>query len=86
MKRSVLFALVGLVATPLFAADDLCTINLQKLSDYKATASTLGQPLLGQIHNARVEAQKAQAEGDTQKCISLTNKALQDVVNSQKGK
>ena len=85
MKRSVLFALVGLVATPLFAADDLCTINLQKLSDYKATASTLGQPLLGQIHNARVEAQKAQAAGDTQKCISLTNKALQDVVNSQKG-
>ncbi|MBW3503403.1 hypothetical protein [Pseudomonas sp. NKUCC02_KPG] len=85
MKRSVLFVLAGLAATPVFAADDLCTINLQKLSDYKATASTLGQPLLGQIHDARVEAQKAQAEGDIQKCISLTNKALQDVVNSQKG-
>ena len=83
MKRSVLFVLAGLVATPIFAADDLCTINLQKLSDYNA--STLGQPLLGQIHDARVEAEKAQAEGDTQKCISLTNKALQDVVNSQKG-
>lgn len=85
MKRSVLFVLAGLVATPIFAAEDMCALNLQKLSDYKATASTLGQPLLGQIHNARVEAQKAQAEGDTQKCISLTNKALQDVVNSQKG-
>ena len=85
MKRSVLFVLAGLVATPIFAAEDLCTINLQKLSDYKATASTLGQPLLGQIRDARVEAQKAQAEGDTQKCISLTNKALQDVVNSQNG-
>lgn len=85
MKRSVLFFLAGFVVTPIFAADDMCTINLQKLSDYKATASTLGQPLLGQIHDARVEAQKAQAAGDTQKCISLTNKALQDVVNSQKG-
>lgn len=85
MKRLVLFVLAGLVATPIFAADDLCTLNLQKLSDYKATASTMGQPLLGQIHDARVEAQKAQAAGDTQKCISLTNKALQDVVNSQKG-
>ena len=59
MKRSVLFILAGLVATPIFAADDVCTMNLQKLSDYKATASTLGQPLLGQIHDARVEAQKA---------------------------
>ncbi len=59
MKRSVLFVLAGLVATPIFAAEDLCAINLQKLSDYKATASTLGQPLLGQIRDARVEAQKS---------------------------
>ena len=85
MKRSVMFLLASLVATPLFAADDLCTVNLKKLSDYKATASTLGQPLLDQIRDTRIEAQKAQAAGDTQKCINLTNKALQDVVNTQKG-
>jgi len=86
MKRFVLFILAGLVSSSVFAADDLCTINLHKLASYKATASTMGQPLLDQIHGARVEAEKAQAAGDTQKCISLTNKALQDVVNSQKGK
>ena len=85
MKRSVLLVLAALVATPIFAADDLCTINLQKLADYKASSGTIGQPLLGQIHDARVAAQEAQAAGDTQKCINLTTKALQDVVNAQKG-
>lgn len=84
MKRSILFVIAGLVATPLFAADDLCAINLQKIRDYKATP-VMGQPLLGQIRDARMQAEKAQAAGDKQKCISLTNKALQDIVNSQKG-
>lgn len=83
MKRSILFLVGALVATPLFAADDLCAINLQKIRELKATP-VMGQPQLDKIRNARMEAEKAQAAGDTQKCINLTNRALQDINNAQK--
>ncbi|VVO38090.1 hypothetical protein [Pseudomonas fluorescens] len=83
MKRSILFLVGALVATPLFAADDLCAINLQKIRDLKATP-VIGQPQLDKIRSARMEAEKAQAAGDTQKCINLTNRALQDIKSVQK--
>lgn len=83
MKRSILFLVGALVATPLFAADDLCAINLQKIRELKATP-VMGQPQLDKIRSTRMEAEKAQAAGDTQKCISLTNQALQDINNAQK--
>ncbi|VVO39776.1 hypothetical protein [Pseudomonas fluorescens] len=83
MKRSILFLVGALVATPLFAADDLCAINLQKIRELKATP-VMGQPQLDKIRNTRMEAEKAQAAGDTKKCISLTNQALQDINNAQK--
>ena len=83
MKRSILFMVAALVATPLFAADDLCAINLKKIRDDKATP-VMGQPQLDQIRDARIAAEKAQKAGDKQKCIDLTNRALKDIEHAQK--
>jgi hypothetical protein len=83
MKRSILFMVAALVATPLFAAEDLCALNLKQIRNDKATP-VMGQPLLGQIQADRKAAEKAQAAGDTQKCIDLTNRALKNISDAQK--
>ena len=82
MKRLGLFFASLVVATPLFAADDLCAINLQKLHDLKQT-SVMGQPALGNIQQDRKDAEAAQKAGDKQKCIDLTNRALKTVKDVQ---
>jgi hypothetical protein len=82
MKRLGLFFASLIVATPLFAADDLCAINLQKLHDLKQTA-VMGQPALGNIQQDRKDAEAAQKAGDKQKCIDLTNRALKTVKDVQ---
>jgi hypothetical protein len=82
MKRFVLFIAAFVVAAPLFAADDLCTVNLQKLHDLRQTP-VLGQPALGDIQQDRKDAEKAQKDGNKQKCIDLTNRALEKVKKLQ---
>ncbi|MBV6826652.1 hypothetical protein [Pseudomonas sp. PD9R] len=84
MKRFGLFIAALVVATPLFAADDLCSINLQKIKDLKQTA-VMGQPQLGEIQQDRMDAEKAQKAGQTQKCIDLTNRALKKIKDVQGG-
>lgn len=82
MKRLGLFIVAFVIASPLFAADDLCAVNLQKISDLKQTA-VMGQPQLGQIQQDRMEAEKAQKAGDKEKCIALTNRALKKIKDIQ---
>lgn len=83
MKRSILFMVAALVATPLFAAEDLCILNLKQIRNDKATA-VMGQPMLGQIQDARKAAEAAQKAGDTKKCIEETNRALKYINDAQK--
>jgi hypothetical protein len=82
MKRLALFFVSLVVATPLFAADDLCAVNLQKLKELRQTA-VMGQPALGDIQQDRKDAEAAQKAGDKQKCIDLTNRALKKVKDVQ---
>ena len=45
MKRTYLSGLIvasALVASPVFAAEDLCAVNMQKLNDAKTTSMQLG--------------------------------------------
>jgi len=66
------------MSTPLFAADDLCDVNLQKIDDTMTTSSaTLGQPLEGQVKDLQKEAMTAKASGDTEACIAASGQALQ---------
>ena len=58
-------------------ADDLCTLNLQKLDDHATTLLTLGEPLKGQVEEQHKKAQEAHRAGDTEGCILYSTKALQ---------
>ncbi len=64
---------------PLAFADDLCTLNLQKISDQLATATTLGDPLKQEVQDLRAKAEQAKTHGDTEGCISASNMALQSL-------
>ncbi|OEC34376.1 hypothetical protein SAMN05216600_11522 [Pseudomonas cuatrocienegasensis] len=75
MKRTALFFAAAVLAAPAFA-DDLCTVNLQKLDD-SLTTSTVGSPLKEQVEEAHQAALKAQSAGDLQACGTHAEKALQ---------
>jgi hypothetical protein len=77
MKRTALLITAALLASPAFAADDLCSINLQKLNDAMATNTDIGEPLRQQVQELRMKAEQAQQVGDTEACINATTLALQ---------
>ncbi|WP_017904105.1 hypothetical protein [Pseudomonas asplenii] len=91
MKRSVLpglFVVTALLAAPAFAdgEKDLCATNLQTISNAKTTI--LAADLQGEIANSVQQAQAAQAKNTaegTKECISITQRAIQQIQNSQKG-
>lgn len=77
MKRTALFITAALLASPVFAADDLCTLNLQKLNDALASNTTLGEPLRQEVQDLQMKAEQAQQSGDTKACINHSTMALQ---------
>ena len=91
MKRSALaglFITAAMLASPAFAAGsdkDLCQINLDKLNNAKATLATDPTGKSGEIDTIVSQAMAFHASGDDKQCIEVTNKALQDLQNSNKG-
>ncbi|MDH1265873.1 hypothetical protein [Pseudomonas sp. GD03944] len=77
MKLTALLftAAVAVSATPAFA-DDLCALNLQKLSDSLATDTTTAESVKTQVLEHQKEAQQAQSAGDLETCATLATKAL----------
>ncbi len=82
---SALFAAATLLASPVFAADDLCAINLQKIDDSMATAGATSEGLDKAVTEQVDKAKAAQASGDTEKCIALTSKVLERLEKTEKG-
>ncbi|MNJ14237.1 hypothetical protein D3C77_84540 [compost metagenome] len=89
MKRTAisgLFIAAALLASPVFAAEDLCTLNLQKINDATATAGagasaeSTDQEVMGQVKDAKA----AQAAGNTKDCIAITTKALDTLEKADK--
>ncbi|TRX74139.1 hypothetical protein [Pseudomonas mangiferae] len=76
MKRTALLITAALMVSPVFAAEDLCRVNLQKIEDNKATNPILGDPLKQQVADLESEAKKYQAAGDLEKCASSAQQAL----------
>ncbi|SNS71659.1 hypothetical protein [Pseudomonas segetis] len=77
MKRISAFVVAAALTAPVFAADDLCDVNLQKLTDNSAVISTLGSPLKEQVEEHLKAAKEAQAAGDLKECGSHAEQALQ---------
>lgn len=82
MKRTALtglFLTAALLASPVFAADDLCDTNLQRIKDDLTTGATdMGDDTLMSLKEAQKEAMAAKEAGDNKKCIALTEKALEE--------
>ncbi|MGG5290208.1 hypothetical protein [Pseudomonas shirazensis] len=82
---SALFAAATLLASPVFAADDLCAINLQKINDSMATSTTTSESLDDSITKHVDDAKAAQAKGDTKECIAISSKVLLRLEKTDKG-
>lgn len=76
MKRTALLITAALLTAPVFAATDLCSVNLQKIEDAKATSPILGDPLKEQVAEFEAKAKQARADGDLEKCASSAQQAL----------
>ena len=89
MKRSALaglFITAAMLASPVFAADDLCDVNLQKVKDGITSAGTIGEPAQGELMAAQRAAQMAKDNGDDKTCIAQSQRAIQILSDVQKGK
>lgn len=88
MKRTVITgmfltaALLG--ASPVFAAEDLCAANLQKIDNDMATTGA-SNPALEKGLKGDIDAAKAaQASGDKKKCTTLSTKVLDSLEKATK--
>ncbi|WP_110995186.1 hypothetical protein [Pseudomonas sichuanensis] len=82
---SALFAAATLLASPVFAADDLCALNLQKIDDAMATAGATSEGMDKAVTERVDKAKAAQASGDTKECIAITSKVLEGLEKTEKG-
>jgi hypothetical protein len=89
MKRTALsglFLSAALLASPVFAADDLCSSNLQAIKDYQvSTNANLSPQLKESLAKTHEQATAAQAAGNDESCIELTTKAITSVKNIGSG-
>ncbi|WP_019410428.1 hypothetical protein [Pseudomonas psychrophila] len=88
MKRTVLaglFVSAAMLASPVFAAEDLCQINLQKIDDAVATLNATSENTKKDIHDLVTKAKDEQAAGKTEDCIATSTLALQRLQNLTKG-
>ncbi|MDB6051119.1 MAG: Uncharacterized protein JWR17_3865 [Pseudomonas sp.] len=79
MKRTALtglFLTAALLASPVFAAEDLCGANLQIIKDSLVSSSNLGEDEKMNLEETQKSAMAAHAAGDEKKCIELTSKAI----------
>ncbi|KUM41549.1 hypothetical protein [Pseudomonas sp. EpS/L25] len=78
MKRTALIALMLFATAPAFA-QDLCSVQLQKLDDaskMKTNQIGPGSSQAKQIAEFRKNAMAAHQAGDEKKCIAQANQAL----------
>lgn len=83
MKRTALFIIAALLASPVFAAD-LCSENLQKIDD-AMQSSTSNPQTQEEAMRLQEKAAQAQESGNTKACIAQTEKALKLLKQSGDG-
>jgi hypothetical protein len=82
MKRTALLypaALLSaaLMASPAFAADDLCVTNLQTIKDTLTTkGTTLAESTKTEVMELQATAEKAHSAGDNKKCAEVSAQAV----------
>lgn len=88
MKRTAitgLFLSAALLASPVFAAEDLCAINLQQIEDNMATAVATPEDQTKSYTDDVSKAKAAQAAGDDKTCIEITEQVKSAQQKANKG-
>ncbi|MCP1499554.1 hypothetical protein J2Y86_004261 [Pseudomonas migulae] len=82
MKRSVLlglFVTVSLMASPSFAVEDLCAVNLKTIENAKAQIPPdMNEQVMDSVEKAKADHAKGTKEG-TNDCIAETTKTIQAI-------
>jgi hypothetical protein len=88
MNRSVLlglFVTASLMASPSFAAEDLCAVNLKTIENGKAQIPPeMADQVKASVEQAKADQAKGTKEG-TDDCIAETNDIIKAVSDSKKG-
>ena len=82
MKHSALagmFITAALFASPVFAAEDLCATNIQKLQDAADAGMAVGENSLDNIQAALDKAKAAKAAGNEKDCIAISTGMLEKI-------
>ncbi|SQG00356.1 Uncharacterised protein [Paucimonas lemoignei] len=89
MKRTALtglFFTAALLGSPVFAADDLCSANLQALKDAHTSSGTnLSADDKMAIEKTEKSAMAAKAAGNEKECIEITTKQITALKNIGSG-
>lgn len=89
MKRTALtglFLSAALLASPVFAADDLCSANIKTLENAQDSTNTnLSTGNKGMLETTVKNAKAAQAQKDEKKCIEITQKVITSMKNTGSG-
>ncbi|WPN49858.1 MULTISPECIES: hypothetical protein [unclassified Pseudomonas] len=88
MNRSVLlglFVTASIMASPSFAAEDLCAVNIKTIENGKAQIPPdVAKQVDASLEKARADQAKGTKEG-TDDCIAETTQTIQDITNAKKG-
>ncbi|MGF6486276.1 hypothetical protein [Pseudomonas frederiksbergensis] len=88
MKRSVLlglFVTASMLASPSFAAEDLCAVNLKTIENAKSqTPPEMTDQVMESVTKAKADHAKGTKEG-TDDCIAETTKTIQAIQKSSDG-
>ena len=88
MKRSVLlglFVTVSLMASPSFAAEDLCAVNSKTIENAKTQIPPdMTEQVMDSVKKAKADHAKGTKEG-IDDCIAETEQTIQQIKNANKG-
>ncbi|OUM08764.1 hypothetical protein BW686_01990 [Pseudomonas syringae] len=89
MKRTALtglFLSAALLASPVFAADDLCAANIKTIENAQASSGTnLSPENKTMLEKTEKSAKEAQAANDEEKCVQITTKVITSLKNTGSG-
>ena len=79
MKHSAiagLFIAGALLTSPVFAAEDLCSKNIQTIKGFETSQPAIGESTDDSVKAAREKAEAAQKAGNDEECIAITSNVI----------
>lgn len=85
MKRSILFVVAALIASPVFAAEDMCESKLKDLDNYLSVGGAVSESAKDELKDLREKADAAKNAGNKDDCVKHADMALDQIDKIKKG-